>query len=151
MTREMLVGRTFAPWTYEVGREKIREFATALGHQEMCYFDRPVALSMGFRDVVAPPMFAVVFCKWMEPVVLNREVGIDYARMLHGGQTFEFGVPVCHGDTITTIAKVEDIRQKKDLVFFELGSHSVNQFDETVVNGYWTMIVREQVGNRDVG
>jgi acyl dehydratase len=117
-----------------------------LGHREMCYFDRPAALSLGFRDVVAPPMFAVVFCQWMEPVVLDPEVGIDYARMLHGGQTFEFGAPVCHGDTITTIAKVEDIREKKSLVFFVLGSHSTNQFGETVADGRWTMIVRGQAG-----
>ncbi|MGI6871826.1 MULTISPECIES: FAS1-like dehydratase domain-containing protein [Amycolatopsis] len=146
MTERNLTGRTFRPWTYEVGIEKIREFATALGHGEACYFDREVARSMGFRDVVAPPMFAVVFCKWMGPAVRHPDVGIDYARMLHGGQEFEFGAPVCHGDVITTSAAVADVYAKRDLEFFVFSSHSANQFGETVADGRWTMIVRGSDG-----
>lgn len=142
MTGRDLIGRTFEPWTYEVGREKIREFAVVLGHPEACYFDREAARAMGFRDVVAPPMFAVVFCKWMGPAVLHPEVGIDYAHMLHGGQEFRFGAPVCHGDVITTTAAVADVYEKKDLEFFVFSSRSVNQFGETVADGRWTMIVR---------
>ncbi|MGP4091245.1 FAS1-like dehydratase domain-containing protein [Streptomyces sp. KR55] len=146
MTDRDLVGRTFEPWTYEVGMEKIREFAAVLGHQEACYFDREVARSLGFRDVVAPPMFAVVYCEWMGPAVLDPGVGIDYAHMLHGGQEFEFGVSVCHGDVITTTAAIADVHEKKNLRFFVFSSHSVNQFGETVADGRWTMIVRRTDG-----
>ena len=138
-----LVGKRYEPWRYEVGREKIREFAAALGHREPWYFERAAARSMGFRDVVAPPMFAVVFCRCMHPGIFDPDLGIDYDQMLHGGQDFVFGEPVCSGDVITTTARVSDVYEKGALTFFVFESSSSNQRGRTVVEGTWTMIVRE--------
>ncbi|MEV5156554.1 MaoC family dehydratase N-terminal domain-containing protein [Streptomyces werraensis] len=66
--------------------------------------------------------------------------------MLHGGQEFGFGAPVCHGDVITTIAAADDVHEKKNLRFFVFSSHSANQLGETVADGRWTMIVRRTAG-----
>jgi acyl dehydratase len=98
---------------------------------------------MGFRDVVAPPTFAVVFCRTLHPGIFDPELGIDYDQMLHGGQEFVFGEPVCSGDVITTAARVSDVYEKGALTFFVFESSSRNQLGATVVEGTWTMIVRE--------
>ena len=55
------VGKTYPPYEYEVGKEKIREYAAAVGEDNPVYFDRERARAAGFRDVPAPPMFAVVY------------------------------------------------------------------------------------------
>jgi acyl dehydratase len=55
------VGKEFPTTTYEVGKEKIGEYARVLGIENPVHFDREAARSAGFRDVVAPPMFCVVY------------------------------------------------------------------------------------------
>lgn len=136
------VGLAVEPWRYEVGAEKIREYATAVGETSPIYYDREAARSEGFRDVVAPPTFAVVYCRWMSPVIEDPRFGIDYDRMLHGSQGFEWGPPVCAGDTVTTSARLTDAFAKGPLTFYEITSSSRNQDDVEVVEGKWTMIVR---------
>ena len=55
------LGKTFAPVTYAVGREKVREYANAVGETDPRYLDPEAARAAGFDDVVAPPMFAAVY------------------------------------------------------------------------------------------
>jgi len=136
-------GKTYAPFEYEIGREKIREYANAVGEFNPVHHDRKAAQAAGFRDVVAPPMFAVVFSTGsVAPAILDPEVGINFARMLHGSQEFEWGEPVCAGDTITTETTVEDLYERTGMEFFVFKSVSKNQNGDEVVRGTWTNIVR---------
>ena len=48
-------GKTYPAFEYEVGKEKIREYAFAVGEDNPVYFDRQAAKDAGFRDVPAPP------------------------------------------------------------------------------------------------
>lgn len=136
------IGYRAAPWTYEIGAEKIREYAEATGETSPIYFDRHAAHRDGFRDIPAPPMFAVVYCKWMAPLVLDAALCIDYARMLHGSQVFEWSELAFAGDVITTEARTHDVYDKGSLTFFEFESVSRNAAGGEVVRGLWTMIVR---------
>jgi acyl dehydratase len=136
-------GKTYPPFEYEVGREKIREYANAVGEQNPVHHDREAAKAAGFRNVVAPPMFAVVFSTGsVAPALFDPEVGINFARMLHGSQEFEWGEPVCAGDTITTVTTVEDLYERTGMEFFVFKSVSKNQNGDEVVRGTWTNIVR---------
>ena len=50
------VGRSYPPTRpYEVGREKIREFAAAIGDANPAYTDPAAARALGHPDVIAPP------------------------------------------------------------------------------------------------
>ena len=136
-------GKRYPPFEYEVGKEKIREFAQAVGEDNAVYFDRAAAKAAGFRDIPAPPMFAVVYSAGaMGPAILDPEVGIDFARMVHGGQEFVWGEPVCSGDEITTTPRCLEIYEKDGKGFYVFESVSKNQRGETVSVGTWTNIVR---------
>jgi acyl dehydratase len=136
-------GKTYPPFAYEVGKEKIKEYAWAVGEDNPVYFDREQAQAAGFRDVVAPPMFAVVYSGGaVGPAVLDPEVGINFAMMVHGGQEFVWGEPVCAGDTITTETSVKDIYERGGMGFYVFESVSRNQDGREVVRGTWTNIVR---------
>ena len=136
-------GKTYPASEYEVGREKIREYALAIGVDNQVHFDRDAARGAGYRDVVAPPMFAVVYSAGtMGPAILDPEVGINLAAMVHGGQEFVWGEPVCSGDTITTTAEVKDISEKDGRGFYVFESVSTNQDGAEVVRATWTNIVR---------
>ena len=137
------VGKSYPPNLYAVGREKIREYARAVGEENPVYLDREAALAAGFRDVVAPPMFCVVYCgPALAPAMFDPEVGIDFARLLHSGQEFRWGPLVQAGDEVATTLTVKDISCRGEMGFYTFESVSTNQDGETVCVGTWTNIVR---------
>jgi acyl dehydratase len=137
------VGKTFAPVTYAVGREKVREYARAVGEMNPLHLDPEAARAAGHRDVVAPPMFAAVYASpAVTPLFFDPEVGIDFARMVHGGQEFAWGPLVIAGDEITTEVEVADISERGGVGFFVFESRSDNQEGARVCTGTWTCIVR---------
>jgi acyl dehydratase len=137
------VGKTFAPVTYAVGREKIREFAHAVGETDPLHLDLDAARAAGYADLVAPPMFAVVYSgPAIMPALFDPEVGIDFARMVHGGQEFTWERLVVAGDEITTEAQLVDVSERVGNAFFVFQTRSSNQDGEDVCTGTWTNIVR---------
>ena len=137
------VGKSFAPVTYAVGREKVKEYALAVGETNPVHLDVEAARAAGYRDVVAPPMFATVYCApVMAPAIFDPDVGLDFARMVHGGQEFVWGPPVVAGDEVTTTVTVEDIHESGGMGFYVFATDSRNQDGEQVCAGKWTNIVR---------
>jgi len=137
------IGKRYEPTTYAVGREKIREYASAVGETNPLYFDVEAARSAGYADVVAPPMFAVVYsARAVAPALFDPDVGINFAMMVHGSQEFRWGPLVVAGDEITTTGTVKDVSQRGDMGFYVFESVSENQRGETVCTGTWTNIVR---------
>src|SRR5438105_8960224 len=113
------VGKTYPSVTYAVGREKIREYALAVGETNPVHLDVEAARAAGHRDVVAPPMFAVVYsAPAIAPAIFDPEVGINFALMVHGGQEFTWGPLVVAGDEITTVASVKSIDERDGKGFY---------------------------------
>jgi acyl dehydratase len=138
-----VIGKAYPPTLYAVGREKIREFALATGETNPLHLDLEAARSAGHRDLVAPPMFIVVPCgPALAPALFDPEVGIDFARMVHGGQRFRWGPLVVAGDELTTVVRVHDVSEREHLAFYVFESVCTNQDGETVCVGTWTNIVR---------
>lgn len=139
------VGKAYAPTTYAVGREKIREYAAAVGETNPLHHDLDAARAAGYPDLVAPPMFAVVYAaRAVGPALLDPEVGLNFALMVHGGQEFEWPELVVAGDEIETTAAVKDISERGGMGFYVFESRSQNQRGQTVCIGTWTNIVRGQ-------
>ena len=137
------VGKTYPPYVYEVGKEKIREYALAVGEDNPVYYDREQAKAAGFRDVPAPPMFAVVYSSGsVAPGIFDPDVGINFMLMVHGSQEFVWGEQVCAGDVIPTETTVKDISERGGMGFYVFESVSRNQDGQEVVRGTWTNIVR---------
>jgi acyl dehydratase len=137
------VGKSFPPTTYAVGREKIREYAHAVGETDPVYLDPEAARAAGHDDVVGPPMFAVVYTSpAIMPALFDPEVGINFAMLVHGGQEFEWGPVVVAGDEVTTAVTVKNISEHAGKGFYVFETVSENQRGERVSRGTWTNIVR---------
>lgn len=137
------IGKTYPAVTYAVGREKIREYASSVGETNALYFDVDAAREAGHADVVAPPMFAVVYAgRAITPALFDPEVGIDFAHMLHAGQEFEWGPLVVAGDEITTTTTVAEITERGGMGSYVFRTDSRNQRDEIVCTGIWRQLVR---------
>ena len=96
---------------YEVGREKIREFAIAIGDMNPAYHDVAAAQALGHRDVIAPPTFAFVVSMRASAIAMfDPGLGLDYSRVVHGEQRFAYVRPVTAGDNLVVVTTIENIR-----------------------------------------
>ena len=101
------VGTSYPAYRYEVAREKIREYATAVGETDARYF------SDG-DDCVAPPTFAACFTIMKGGAALFADTGLGaHFTLVHGEQTFEFGdAPLRPGDQLECTPRIADIRYR---------------------------------------
>ena len=106
------VGRTFDPSEpYEVSRVKIKEFADAIGEPSVLCRDRAAAQAAGYPDVIAPPTFAIVVSMaGSARVTFDPGLGVNYAMIVHGEQSFEHARPLHAGDVVVTQSTIESIR-----------------------------------------
>ncbi len=106
------VGRSYPPTPpYEVGREKIREFAEAIGDDNPAYRDQAAARALGHPDVIAPPTFVIVVSmQAARQVVFDPALGLDYSRVVHGEQRFTHHRPIRAGDRLVATPTIEAVR-----------------------------------------
>jgi acyl dehydratase len=137
------IGKQWPEASFEVDGARIEQYASAVGEQNPIYHDPEAAKAAGFRGQVAPPMFCVVYsAPALGPAIMDPDVGINLPAMVHGGQEFAWGEPVCAGDRITTVATCKEIYEKDGRGFYVFESVSTNQDGEETVRGTWTDIVR---------
>ena len=105
-------GRSYPPTApYSVGREKIREFAEAVGAVDAAHVDPAVARARGYRDVIAPPTFAVLIAQQCDrQFIADPEAGIDFSRLVHGEQRFVHHRPITAGDEIVGVLTVDSVK-----------------------------------------
>jgi acyl dehydratase len=96
---------------YLVGREKIREFALAVGEVNPVFFDSVAARSLGYPDLIAPPTFATVVAMESSHVVMfDPDLGLDFTRVVHAEQSYAYSRPICAGDELVVSTMIDNIR-----------------------------------------
>jgi acyl dehydratase len=103
-----MVGRSYsAAESYQVGREKIREFADAIGDANPAYSG---------DGAIAPPTFAFMVANPALLVLLaDEDLGLRLDRIVHGAQKFSYTRPIKAGDDIVAIATITTVRKAGDV------------------------------------
>jgi acyl dehydratase len=145
---QSFVGRKYPPTPpYEVGREKIREFADAIGDPNPAYRDVEVARALGYPDVIAPPTFPIVLSmRAGAQVVGDPDLGLDYSRVVHGEQRFVYARPVRAGDRLTVTVSVESIRSAAGNDLLTTRGDVATVDGEPVLTAYSTLVARGTAG-----
>ncbi|MCX4664403.1 MaoC family dehydratase [Streptomyces sp. SID4919] len=139
---QSFVGRSYPPTEpYEVGREKIREFAEAVGDPNPAYLDPAAARALGHADVIAPPtfVFAITF-KAAEQVIQDPQLGLDYSRVVHGDQKFAYKRPVRAGDRLSVTSTIEGVKSLAGNDILDIRGEVHDAAGEHVVTA-WTKLV----------
>ena len=141
---QSFVGRQYAPTPpYEVGREKIREFADAIGDDNPAYRDAQAARALGHPDVIAPPTFAIVVAM---PVInqaaFDPELGLDYTKVVHGEQRFVYSRPIRPADRLTGVLHIDKIRAAAGNDMINLRAEISTEDGEHVVTAYGMLVAR---------
>lgn len=151
-------GRSYGPYRYEVGYEKIREFALAVGGGvpsasfsaapppadiQPLYIDRDLARSTPHGDVVAPPTFAVNFnIRPFAAACTDPRNSVNMLMLVHGEQEFEFLEPVKPGDVLESNGTITAAFEKSGMDFLTVVCESRNQHGQIAVRGTYTAVIR---------
>ncbi len=139
-----IAGREYpAAPVYEVGREKIAEFAAAVGSEDPAHRDPRAARELGYPDVVAPPTFAILVAQRAETaVVQDPESGIDYSRVVHGEQRFRHHRPIVAGDRLVATPFVDGVREAGGHAMVTTRVEIATEAGEPVTTAFSTIVVR---------
>ena len=119
---------------YLVGREHIRDFATAIGDNNPVFHNVDVARELGYPDLIAPPTFPFTLTmKAMAMAMFDPELGLDYGRVVHGEQHFEYTRPICAGDELVVSTVIADIHSSGKNEFLTTRSEVSTVAGELVV------------------
>ena len=141
-TDPSLIGRLYVlPEPYLVGREKIREFADAIGANDAAYRDPTAAAELGHPDVIAPPTFPVMISvKAAQPFF--DEIELDMSRVVHGDQRFVYTRPVRAGDRLSASCQVEEIMARAGNEFLTTRVDITTDTGDPVVSVWARLVVR---------
>lgn len=142
---EAFVGREYPRCAvYEVSREKIKEFALAIGDTDPVRTDPEAARAAGHRDVVAPPTFTTIInLTAINTIVSDPALGLDYSRMVHGDQSFTYHRPVVAGDELVVNSVIESISRRAGNDFITLRADITDPAGEPVVVARAQLVVRD--------
>ncbi|MFG1998886.1 MaoC family dehydratase N-terminal domain-containing protein [Spirillospora sp. NPDC048911] len=136
------IGRTFPPSEpYEVSRVKIREFADAIGDRNPIYRDPEAAKAAGHPDVIAPPTFPIVVSLG-GAALMDPDLGLNLAMVVHGEQRFEYRRPLQAGDVVTCTSTITLIKSigKNEKMDIETDISTVD--GELIVKTFNTIVER---------
>jgi acyl dehydratase len=137
------IGKAYGPIKYEIGREKMKEYASAAKDGRPIYHDEEFAATTKYGDIIAMPNFAAVYgLRGAAMVLLDQEVKLNLAMLVHGAQEFEWFTVVKPYDKIVETGRIADIYDKGGLDFVVYEGESRNQDGELVCRARATFIIR---------
>jgi acyl dehydratase len=131
---------------YLVGREHIRDFATAIGDHNPAFHNVDAAHELGYDDLIAPPTFPFTLTmKAMAMAMFDPDLGLDYGRVVHGEQHFTYERPICAGDELVVKTVIADIRSAGANEFLTTRS------EVSTVEGELVVTTQEVIVSRGTG
>lgn len=142
-----LVGKEYAPLELTVERDHVVRFAEAIGEEAAVFLDADAARAAGYPEQLAPPTFVTTMqILASAQAAADPDLGLDYTRVVHGEQAYEYRRPVRVGDALTAVPRIADIRARGPLEFLVVESEITDADAETVVIARTTLITRVGAG-----
>jgi acyl dehydratase len=131
------------PDHYEVGREKIREYATAVKNEDPSFFDEEAAADLGYDGLLAPLTFISVFGYQAQSAFFaNANIGIQDAKIVQVDQELKFLLPIKAGDRLYCDVYVHSIRQAHGTDIIVTKNIVTNEQGDVVQETYTTLAGR---------
>ena len=137
------IGRTFPPSEpFQIGRELIRNFATAIKDNNPIYHDVAAARAAGHADLVAPPTFLITMGFRDRSYMADPTLNLNYAMVVHGEQQFVLNRPIVAGDEVRSQATITNIADAGRNEKMTVESKIIDASGETVAVAINTLISR---------
>lgn len=148
MIDRSLIGLTMAPFCVTAEKGRLRAFARAIGETDPIFTDEVRAQAAGHPSLPLPPTFLFSMeLDGPEPFGFFDRLGIDFAHLLHGEQSFVWHRVAHAGETLTFTARVADVFEKKGgaLVFVVRETSVTDATGDAVADLVTVLVVRNPV------
>lgn len=138
------VGRVYpSAGTHEIRASSIAAFARAINDENPAYLDPEAARALGYSNVIAPPTFLItVALDESQRALADPELGLDWARVVHGDQRFEFHRVVVAGDVLSCKSTIEAIKTVAGSDFVTVRADFVDQRSAPVASASSLLVFR---------
>lgn len=139
---EGLIGSHYrAPDYFEVGREKIREFALAIKDDHPAHFDENESASAGYPAMVAPLTFLAIAGRRVQLEIFTKfSIPINIARVIHRDQKFKFHRPIMAHDRLYFDTYLDSVIESHGTVLAEIRSEVTDADGNPIVTSVVTML-----------
>ncbi|WNG93064.1 (3R)-hydroxyacyl-ACP dehydratase subunit HadA [Mycobacterium sp. ITM-2016-00318] len=139
-----IVGMTYVyPDYYEVGREKVREYAVAVKNEDAAYFDDGAANALGHDAILAPLTFvSILGLKAQMAFFEHHNIPITEEKLVQAEQGLTMLRPIKAGDKLYCHIRLESLRRAFGADVLTIRSRITNQHGEIVQEDYTTMAGR---------
>ncbi len=138
------IGKKYPAQVYEVGKEKIKEYAMAIKNPDPHYLDEEFAAGTKYGTIIAPPTFAAVYAaRNIGPIFFDSELKLNITMIIHGEQEYEFLDVVRAGDLLVTEAEIIGIENKERLDVMSVELLTRNQDGKDVCRAVYTLVVKK--------
>jgi acyl dehydratase len=128
---------------YEVGREKIREFARAVQDYHPAHWQESAAWELGYDALIAPLTFSSIVWLLMQRGMFESVLtGYDISQVLQTEQTIQVHRHLVAGDQVRCDAFVDSFRQFGDKDFMVTKNMLTNQHRQLLQTAYTTVVAR---------
>ena len=141
---DKIVGMHFRyPDFYEVGREKVREYAEAVKNEDRAFFDEQAAADLGYGDLLAPLTFISVFGYQAQSAFFaSANIGVTDMNIVQVDQVLKFVRPIKVGDRLYCDVYVDSVRQSFGTDMIVTKNIVTNQAGDVVQETYTTLVGR---------
>jgi acyl dehydratase len=140
---QSLKGKTYPEQTFEVERDRVTQFSLAVGEDDPRFLESGAAQAEGFPEQLAFPTFpTVVGMLASAQVVMDEELGIDYSRVVHGEQDYEWRRPIAVGDALKATPRISDVYAKGPNEFLVIEAEITDTDGEVVCVARSTLLSR---------
>jgi acyl dehydratase len=149
------IGKAEPPHVRVVEKGAIRRYADAVGNDNPLYGDEEYASTSRNGDIIAPPGFfgwptkPAASSTGLPQLVADLQSALSsagYPRILDGGISYDFYLPVRTGDILIVSPKVKDVTVKEGksgtMMICNLETTYLNQNGDIVAKAYQTFIAR---------
>jgi len=128
---------------YEVGREKVREYARAVQDYHPAHWSEESARELGHDDLLAPLTFiSLVGILAQTKMFEEISVGYDLSQIMQTDQVLTFHQPLKVGDRITCDVSLDSFRQMAGTDIIVTKNIVTNQHGDRLQTTYTTLIAR---------
>jgi acyl dehydratase len=137
-----LIGKHYRfPDHFDVGREKIREFARAVKNEHPAHYDEAAAAERGHPGLVAPLTFLAIAGRRVQLELFTKfDIPINLTRVFHRDQKFTYHRPILAHDRLFFDAYLDSVIESHGAVITEIRSEVTDADGNPVVTSVVTML-----------
>jgi acyl dehydratase len=140
-----ILGMVFEhPDYFVIGREKIREYATAIKSDDPSHFEEEAAAELGYQSLVAPPTFISTLALIMQREFFRQvDTGFETMQIVQVDQKFLYHKPMLAGDKVFGRMEIISVNERFGADIVQTRNLALDENGDLYLEAFTTLMGHE--------